>query len=177
MSVPANRRAVLIVTALAFTLIVGRVAGTSQDDADGGVIEAVTKPSSPRHAETSAPLANLSIERPRRGPADPKVADLFGGRSWLPPPQPVVAAPAPPPPPPLPARPVAPPLPFAYIGQIEEEEGKPVYFLSMGAKLISVSVGDVIDDVYKVEAAADGQLVLVYVPLDQRQPLRMGTSR
>ncbi len=93
--------------------------------------------------------------------------DPFIGASFvLPPPPPVVAPPPPPPPPPK-----APPLPFAFVGLLERGAGKPAAFISRGDALLVVSVGDVIENDYRVESLSPAAIVLTYLPLNERQLL------
>lgn len=93
-------------------------------------------------------------------------SDLFAGKSWYVPPPP--PKPAPPPPP------TAPPLPFGFVGSYQEPDGRLVFFLSKGESLYTVSVGDVIDGIYRVESASGGRLELTYLPLNIRQAMNIG---
>lgn len=94
--------------------------------------------------------------------------DLFASKSWYVPP--------PPPPPAPPPPPSAPPLPFTFMGQFQEDSGKLIVFLAKGDVAYTVSEGDVIDNLYKVESATPRQLVLVYLPLKIKQTLMTGTG-
>ena len=99
----------------------------------------------------------------------------FAAKSWFvaPPPPP----PAPPPPPPAPAPPpLAPPLPFKYIGMLEESAERTVWYLVQGERLIVVATGEVIDASYRVDGSRGRQLQFTYLPLDQRQTLAIGDS-
>lgn len=92
----------------------------------------------------------------------------FVASSWLPPPPPVVqAAPEPPPPP------TAPPVPYTYLGKLDGSTLKPQIFLSRGDQLLIVSQGDVVEGQYRVESISDGDVVLTYLPLNQRQVVSM----
>ena len=104
---------------------------------------------------------------------------LFASRSWYTPPPP------PPPPPPTPTLtaaqeaalrvPVAPPLPFTYMGSYVADGAAPVFFLTHGDRVYSVKVGDTLDDNYSVDSMADGQLVMTYKPLKIQQQLTVGS--
>jgi Tfp pilus assembly protein PilO len=102
-------------------------------------------------------------------------AALFAQHTWA------VLAPLPklppPPPPPPPPEPTAPPLPFVMIGSYAPAGEQPVFILSRADQVISAKVGDRLDDAYKLESAAGGELVFVYLPLDIRQSLSLGASR
>lgn len=103
-------------------------------------------------------------------PAD--ASALFAPHSWF-------VAPPPPPPaaPPPPPEPAAPPLPYALVGSFAPEGAPPVFFLTRGDRVIDARVGDRLDGVYQVEAAAGDQLVLVYLPLNVRQNVPARVSR
>jgi hypothetical protein len=76
-----------------------------------------------------------------------------------------------------PVEPVAPPLPFSYIGKmLDEESGKLVLYLSKGDVPYSVSVGDLIDGIYRVEGVSEAEVTLIYVPLNVKQVLIIGES-
>lgn len=97
--------------------------------------------------------------------------DPFAHLSWLPPPPP-----APPPPPPAPPpramAPVAPPLPFTFVGMLERGAGKPSAFLAKGEALLIVSAGDMLDNgAYRVESLTATEIVMTYMPLNTQQTL------
>src|SRR4051794_7069932 len=109
------RRGAAVVIALGLLATV--VAGREQAPADEVVAPVERRPiEPPRAAESEAlDLAKLTRER-----ATPISADLFANQAPTPPPAPVVAAPPPaaePPP-----APVAPRLPYAYLGQMKKGE-------------------------------------------------------
>ncbi|MEP7294945.1 MAG: secretion system X translation initiation factor [Burkholderiales bacterium] len=99
--------------------------------------------------------------------------ELFAVLSWLPPPPPPPpAVPAPPPPPPAP--PVAPPLPFAFVGMVEQGTPKPQAFLAKGDGLLIVAAGDTIDGgVYRVESLSPTAIVLKHVPTNTQQSIQV----
>jgi hypothetical protein len=121
-------------------------------------------------AAVAAPSASTpgAIEGPKPRPPLTSEGRAFARLSWLPPPPP----PAPPPPaaPPPAQAPTAPPLPYTFVGMVEQGVGKPQAFLSRGDALIIVAAGDVIDsNTYRVESLSSSQVVLIYLPLDTRQ--------
>jgi len=109
--------------------------------------------------------------------ADPAAAPaLFASHSWYvpppPPPAPVAAAPEPPP------NPVAPPLPYKLIGSYTPDGEKTVFFLSAGDKVFDVHVGETLDNTYSIDSYSNGQLVLTYKPLNEKQQLQLtGTAQ
>jgi hypothetical protein len=109
--------------------------------------------------------------------ADPAAAPaLFAAHSWYvpppPPPPAPVAAPAPPP------KPEAPPLPYKLIGSYTPDGEKTVFFLSAGDKVFDVHVGETLDNTYSIDSYSNGQLVLTYKPLNEKQQLQLtGTAQ
>lgn len=95
--------------------------------------------------------------------------NAFATQSWLPPP-PVVKA-APPPPPSKPEVPVAPPLPYVYLGLIERINAKPQAFLGKGEALLPVVAGDALEGIYRVESLNAQQVVITHLPTNTVQTL------
>jgi len=88
--------------------------------------------------------------------------DAFAARSWTPPP--------PPPPPP----PQAPPLPFKYMGMLDETPTRTVWYLTAGERLIVAAAGEVIDSVWRLDGVEADQLQFTYLPLEQKLQLAIG---
>lgn len=91
--------------------------------------------------------------------------DPFRAKSWY------VA-----PPPPPPAKPTAPPLPFQYLGKLDEDGEIRVFLNHQGRHLIA-RVGDVIADTYFVEEIAGGRMTFLYQPLKETQVLAIGADK
>jgi hypothetical protein len=112
---------------------------------------------------------------------DDAASSLFSAHSWYTPPPP------PPPPPPAPTLtaaqeaalrvPVAPPLPFAYMGSYTPDGSEPVFFLMQGDRVYNVKVGDTLNDTYSVDSVTNGQLVMTYKPLQIQQQLTVGGAQ
>ncbi|MDT4855379.1 hypothetical protein FQZ97_897310 [compost metagenome] len=122
----------------------------------------------------TAPVAPAAVQAaaPAAAPVVPS-ADLFASQSWYvaPPPPPVLAA-APPPPPP---KPTAPPLPFKFIGKMDDRQALQVFLLH-GEQVLVVREGDLIDKTYKVKRIDAERMTLVYLPLDIAQTLVVGSA-
>jgi hypothetical protein len=100
-------------------------------------------------------------------------SSLFAAHSWYVPPPPPPAAPvntAPVAPP----QPVAPPLPYQFIGSYTPDGQAAVIFLTNGDRVYDVHVGDTLDNIYSVDSFDNGQLTFTYKPLNTKQQLAAG---
>jgi hypothetical protein len=147
------------------------------------VVRSVDRPAgaatAPAGAEAPPPSAGAAAgpglpELPTRNRiAESASKDPFAARGWLPPPPPpppapVVTVQAGPPP-----APTAPPVPFRFVGLIEEKAAKPAAFIAKGEALFVVHVGDVVENTYRVESFNSAQVVVTYLPLQQRQTIEV----
>jgi len=140
------------------------------DDSDVDVAAVATPAkgktsSAAKAAAAAAPIKDLS-------PA----GDLFAARSWKAAPtlasvteQPVNVAP-------VVQAPTAPPMPFQFIGRMDDRTDLQV-FLQSGEKIYVVRKGDVIDETWKIEGISDLELSLVYLPLHLSQTLSVGSAQ
>jgi len=129
-------------------------------------------------SSAGAPLAHSLMLLAQRVVEQTAAADsLFAVHSWY------IAPPPPPPPPPVvtapvaPAQPVAPPLPFQFIGSYQPDGQPPVVFLSNGDRVYDVHVGDTLDNTYSIDSFSNGVLVFTYKPLNQKQELVAGAAQ
>jgi len=101
--------------------------------------------------------------------------DLFAAKSWY------VAPPPPPPPPPVvalpPPKPVAPALPFTYMGRLGGAPGEAVVYLVKGDRTFPVKGGETLEGVYRVEKIEAAQVEFTYLPLNEKQVLLIGAPR
>lgn len=92
--------------------------------------------------------------------------------AWSPPPPP----PAPPAPPPQRAvaapPPAAPPLPFTWIGRLEED-GRHKAVLQGERKTIAAQAGDTLEGQWRIEALDESQMTVVWLPGQQKQQLSL----
>jgi hypothetical protein len=94
--------------------------------------------------------------------------NAFSPTSWyVPPPPPLRAKPQPPP------IPTAPPMPFSYLGLYEETPGK-IIMLVKGGQVYTVSVGDVIENTYRIDRVEHGVVEFTYLPLNIKQSISTG---
>jgi len=88
--------------------------------------------------------------------------DLFKGHAWYvppPPPKPVPVKVEPPPPP------TAPPVPFFYMGKLEQAPQATQVFLTAHNKVISVTVGKNVDTLWRLDKEEANTLTFTYLPL------------
>ncbi len=104
-----------------------------------------------------------------------RVSDVFNQTTWYVPPPPPPASLEPPPPPPPPPAPVAPQLPFTYLGRYGDSDTRTV-ILSKGEKVYTVTVGETIENTYRIENFTPGIVNLTYLPLNIMQSLRTGEA-
>ena len=142
------------------------------DDSDP-VVATVATPAKGKApgASTTASSAAAQVPIKDLSPA----GDLFAARSWKPAPvlgtvieQPVVVTPEV-------QVPTAPPLPFQFVGRLDDRSDLQV-FLQSGEKIYVVRKGDVIDETWRIERISREELSLVYLPLHLAQTLSVGST-
>jgi hypothetical protein len=142
----------------------------AQDASESLVRDVSAQPAAAATAAIAAPTATAVAPPPRPAIEVGNASDTFRTRSWLPPP---------PPPPPAPVaavraappKPTAPPLPFRFVGMLEQKSDQPTAFLAKGEALHVVKVGDVIDGEYRIDSLSPAKVVVTYLPLKQQQTL------
>lgn len=170
---PRTWRRYALFGTLAMVLVLSAVSGKGWNTAGDPVVV----PSSSRPPQVSRASAesrpSIALERLQRRDAhtdsEKLAGNTFGAMTWhVPPPPPPpkpIAKPAPPP--------SAPPMPFTFLGRYEDE-GVRIIMLVKGDRVYTVSEGDVIDQTYRVERLAGGQLELTYLPLAIKQTINAG---
>jgi len=164
---------------LAAFIAAAHLGGRTQDDGttvvptvrgERAAAQAEARPGSTRGVIMPAPAesAASTAHADRGGAIAGDMGQPFVSTSWLPPPPPppkpvvVVAAP--------PAAPVAPPLPFTFVGLVEKGTPKPQAFLARGDELLVVSQGDMLDNgAYRIDAVTPTQIVFTHVPTNTKQ--------
>jgi len=127
-------------------------------------------PAGARAADSSdaphEPMDAVRLDQLRRAPVQVDKSDSFRSKSWT------IPKPLPPPPPPPP--PAAPPLPFSFLGKIQDDNGATTLILSDNVQVHLVHTGDRINNLYSVDAIENGKLTLTYLPLNIKQYLSVG---
>lgn len=67
--------------------------------------------------------------------------------------------------------PQAPPLPFTYIGHIQENDSTKLIMLMQGNQLIQTTVGQVINQVWKIQSETESFIRFNYLPLNIQKTL------
>jgi hypothetical protein len=153
------RRQWLLGAALAATLGASWWASTLEE----GEVE----PAAPRRSEAArpsrsaapaAPLTLAGLDAPR--PPLAEAPGLFQPRSLQPPPPPA----GPPP------KPHAPPLPFRFMGAMEEGKARSAFLLE-GNQVRVVQAGDLLGSQYRVDSITATAIEFTYLPLKERQTM------
>jgi hypothetical protein len=150
---PKKRAAV---TAAALILVVGVVLGREKP-----ALELVQE-RAPRAA--AAADDGIDLERLRRGEASLPQNDPFSRKGFAP-----QKAAAPVAVPNVPAKPMAPPLPFRYFGRLTER-GKTEVFVMSGEEVVSIAAGQKLGD-YRVDQISASSISFTYLPLKTKQTL------
>jgi hypothetical protein len=160
----------ILVAAVPALVLVAAGAAEESNDPAPSVVEA--KPAAkPTNAATRvADAGELDLVPKRRNATAGEPANVFTGKSWYVPPPPPPPTPPPPPPPPA-----APPLPFTYLGQLQDG-GKAEIFLVKDDRVLTVKQGDILEGNYRVDGIVGSKLELTYLPLGIKQTLNIGTE-
>jgi len=153
-------RQLLIVLALAATLAAAFWPAAEEPEVVGAVAKQGRRVDALR----------LSTLRPPRQGETPTLgalrADLFPAQTWQPPPPPPSKRMAM-----QPLAPVAPPLPFQYLGRWREG-GKDVIFLAQGNQVLKAQVGDALAG-WHLDQTSDTALTFTWTALNMQQILRI----
>ena len=172
----ALTRSTGLLLGLAFTLAATWYAAGIDTDDDGLLADDATAPdaSAPPRAAAAAPATvAASPDAAARDASAPRMegeaGNLFAAHSWQPPaPPPPVAVRAP--------APQAPPLPYRYIGRMEEGGAVVVFLAEGGAETRPrlVRQGDQWPN-YRVDEITAQGMRLTYLPLNETQRLLFGS--
>lgn len=160
-------------------------AGTEEPDVASAVVRPRQAPRSgaegapPRTGAPAEPGGEreLRIDRAERkvGETQGMGEDPFARMDWNPPapkapPLAATAQAAPAP------RPVPPPIPYAYFG-MSIQDGRTVVFVTRQERTFVLAVGEVVENTYRVDEIRATEVVLTYIPLNERQVMMIGTGK
>ena len=139
----------------------------------------------PTITPTKVSSASAVLDRPAESQTRPSAlealhpiprANLFAAHTWRVAPATPDLPPLPAPPQlPAPALPVAPPVPFRFIGTVNDEDRLHIV-LQRGQTIHVVGIGDVIDGTYRVEGLRGSEVLLLYLPMDLSQSVLVGSA-
>jgi hypothetical protein len=159
-----------VLLSLAPTMLLAAVAMEGGEPSLVSAAAATRQPTPGATGSAMPGLADLDVSKLQRPARRPDTADAFESKSWFVQPAPVPAArlaPAPPQ--------GAPPLPFTYLGRYQGS-GEPVIFLVRGERILTVSAGEIVEGLYRVEGISGSTLGLTYLPLNVRQSIDVGAA-
>jgi hypothetical protein len=168
MAKPPKIRSIALLGAILLAPLgsIGWLAGKELAPSD--VVQAVVpKPGGERvSAQMSRSAAGLPplVGRLPRAPLESRAEDIFPAQTWVPPP---AAVPAP--------APVAPPLPYSYVGKFVMG-GTTVVLLARQEANFVVRSGETLEGAYHIDSITPDLMTLTYLPLNQRQTLRIGVE-
>jgi len=130
-----------------------------------------------RQAAATAPLEQVSNTGEagallERDPLVESKTDLFRFISFQPP----APKALPPPPPPPPPKPSAPTFPYQYFGRMVDVDGRTVTYLTRGDTLIPIHARQLLDNTYRIDAVTETQIVVTYVPLEEKIVIAVQTG-
>jgi hypothetical protein len=138
-------------------------------------------PASPAAPSAAARPPDSALALPDRSRAVPRPGgNAMAELRWVAPaPAPSAARAVVQAPPAAPEVPVAPPLPFSFVGLMERGGPRTQAFLAKGNTLLVVAAGDLIEgDTYRVDALSPQNIQLTYLPLNTAQTLNiLGASK
>lgn len=163
-----RRRSLVLASGLAASVYAAFWVSDIQSEEIEAVMPAVrvSEVQKSKTTQLSPSLLALDVGKLERTSSEVGDFNPFNAKSWYVPP--------PPPPPAPPPKPTAPPLPFKYIGKLEEAGGTWTIYLSKGEQSFAVRKGDTFDAVYRIDDWENGNLVIVYLPLSIKQYLPVG---
>lgn len=115
------------------------------------------------------PAQDIALSQLKRPKTVADAGDLFRTKSWY-------VAPPPPPAPPPPV-PVAPPLPFSFLGKEQKAGGKMTFFIADQNRVYLVHSGESLGNSYHVDGIENGKLALTYLPMKKKQYLDLSGGR
>ena len=118
-----------------------------------------------REPATGSAQAGVKPEIPARSALSKIVSDPFSPQSWIPSLKKTQAAPPP--------APVAPPLPFRFAGQLQQDSGVQV-LLAKGDEVFPVKEGETLEGQYKVESVTDTEVRLLHLASGVQQTMQFG---
>jgi len=129
-------------------------------------LSSVSEPGAPAAAQKTERSSGFLAALPARDAIGKPEGELFGPRSWAP----VLAAAAARAVVEAPPKPTAPQFPYKIAGVVNADDGTRVV-LAKGDRVFEVSVGQTLDEGFRLESVSEHALKFVYVPLSETQEM------
>lgn len=195
MNISKKQRSWLLGGTLALT-VAATAAVNSRDNGDLADVREISRPRKPvanetlqqetnQHETSRSPekLPDLSepqgslLEKLKRPAMPESMKDMFQAKSWY----------VPPPPPARKGKggatgmenvpiPVAPPLPFQYIGKMKGDGNRSAVFLENQGRIFIAGEGDTVESKYRVDTIIPPVMTLTYLPLNIKQTMQIGET-
>ncbi len=169
MGLSTKRRRLLLGAALLLT-IAAVVSVSDQDNSDSPVVQADAREHprqrDPERLADAATVMDINLKNLKRPAMPDNVKDMFPAKSWY----------VPPPPPKIRPAPVAPPLPFVYIGKIMEPGKNPTVILESQNRTYLVQENDAVGSNYRIDTIRPPVMTLTYIPLEIKQTMQIGDA-
>lgn len=165
-NIPPRAAAVGVALALLASVVAGPAEQQPAPIAEPRVPPATRDAPAQGQGSAAESAVDLDLDKLKRRKKEETIANLFAPRSFAPPPiaASVGASKA------EPAPPVAPPLPFRYLGRIIDG-GQTAVFVARGDEPYGVEPGQRIDQLYQVDEVTETAVTFIYLPLGTRQSL------
>ena len=178
-----SRRMLILSAGLAVTVVSTAWVSGREKDLSVDLLPSVSKRVSLHDVNTrETPLLLVKLPDLPKQAHRHQIRDLFAVASTEAPtavPRMPLAPPLSPPPSvptvePLPLQPTAPPVPYRYLGRIQDNNGPWRAFLLKGNEIKIAEVGDMLEDIYRIEKISDDKIDLMYLPMNMQTVLVMG---
>jgi hypothetical protein len=170
MAIPSKHRWIFYIVALLFTVAAVHFAGGDDRAVTAVVAPAAERPERPQARVETDGIPELDLDKLEPRAHKKPDGDPFGAKSWDEMARAEARRNAPPPTPP---KPQAPPLAFAYMGKLIDDE-QTILFLTKESRNYILRQGDVIDGIYRVDEIGEHAVSFTYLPLKVKQTLAFG---
>jgi hypothetical protein len=133
------------------------------------IVEPATADNAGTTQTPSSSILKLDVEALTKRSLPELSPSLFGNAVTAPPVSLVVMQP-----PPQPSKPSAPQLPYTYLGQFRDADGRLLFYLRRDNEVIVAKPGTKLDESYQLESDVQHGLTFTYLPLKEAQVIPIG---
>jgi len=164
--IPPRAAAVIVALVLVASVVSGSQWGPGANPAP--------EPRTPPQETTEAPA--LELERLERRKASGRVPDLFATPIPAAAKVRTAAAKSAQPAPVVAVAPPLPPIPYRYLGRMEDGERR-IVFLEKGPVVLTAAAGDTIEGIYRIESVSETAIAFRHIARDTVQTLQVPAQR